>query len=115
MTIQLHNVTLDCTDPLRVAAFWSDALDRPIDDGASDGFVSIGIGGPYADRVVLHQGARGQDGQEPRALRSPRRRPGRGGRTAARRFGATKVGDYDEYGTRWTTLRDVEGNEFCVA
>jgi hypothetical protein len=30
-------------------------------------------------------------------------------------LGATKVGDYDEYGTRWTTLQDVEGNEFCVA
>jgi hypothetical protein len=29
-------------------------------------------------------------------------------------LGATKVGEYDEYGTRWTTLRDVEGNEFCV-
>ena len=26
MTIQLHNVTLDCADPRRVAAFWSKAL-----------------------------------------------------------------------------------------
>ena len=26
-----------------------------------------------------------------------------------------EYGDYDEYGTRWTTLQDVEGNEFCVA
>ena len=46
MTIQLHNVTLDCAEPRRVAAFWSEALGRPIDDGASDGFVSIGIGDP---------------------------------------------------------------------
>lgn len=30
-------------------------------------------------------------------------------------LGATKVRNYDEYGARWTTLQDVEGNEFCVA
>ncbi len=30
-------------------------------------------------------------------------------------LGATRVDDYDEHGAVWTTLRDVEGNEFCVA
>jgi hypothetical protein len=30
-------------------------------------------------------------------------------------LGAHRVGDYDEWGTNWTTLRDVEGNEFCIA
>lgn len=29
-------------------------------------------------------------------------------------LGATKVGDYDEWGHTWTTLQDVEGNELCV-
>ena len=31
MTITLHNVTLDCDDPQKVASFWSAALGRPID------------------------------------------------------------------------------------
>jgi hypothetical protein len=30
-------------------------------------------------------------------------------------LGATRLGDHDEHGTRWTVLADVEGNEFCVA
>ncbi len=29
-------------------------------------------------------------------------------------LGAQRRGDYDEYGHQWTTLLDVEGNEFCV-
>ena len=29
-------------------------------------------------------------------------------------LGATVVGEYDENGWRWTTMADVEGNEFCV-
>ena len=29
-------------------------------------------------------------------------------------LGATRIGDYHEWGAVWTTLADVEGNEFCV-
>jgi predicted enzyme related to lactoylglutathione lyase len=29
-------------------------------------------------------------------------------------LGATRLGDFDEAGFRWTTLRDPEGNEFDV-
>ena len=28
---------------------------------------------------------------------------------------AERVADYDEHGTRWTTLRDPEGNLFDIA
>jgi predicted enzyme related to lactoylglutathione lyase len=114
VTITLSNVTLDCDDPQRVAAFWSEALGRPVDEGASEFFVSIGmhddaqtgwffIKVPEAKTVKnrahfdLHAADREAEVERLLAL------------------GATKVGDYDEYGTRWTTLRDVEGNEFCVA
>jgi len=114
MTIQLHNVTLDCADPQRVAAFWSEALGRPIDDGASDGFVSIGMndraqpgwffikvpeGKTVKNRAHFVLQADDRETEVTRLLG----------------LGATKVGEYDEYGERWTTLQDVEGNEFCVA
>ena len=114
MSIQLHNVTLDCADPQCVAAFWSEALGRPIDDGASDGFVSIGIndgaqtgwffiqvpeGKTVKNRAHFDLQADDRDAEVTRLLG----------------LGGTKVGEYDEYGARWTTLRDVEGNEFCVA
>jgi hypothetical protein len=29
-------------------------------------------------------------------------------------LGATVVSEYDENGWQWTTMRDVEGNEYCV-
>lgn len=30
-------------------------------------------------------------------------------------LGATVLDEHDEFGIQWTVLRDVEGNEFCVA
>jgi len=114
VTITLHNVTLDCDDPQKVASFWSAALGRPIDPDPSDGFVSIGIGdasqtGWFFIKVPEHKQVKNRahfdlhaddrDAEVARLLG----------------LGATKVGDYDEYGARWTTLQDVEGNEFCVA
>lgn len=30
-------------------------------------------------------------------------------------LGATVVEEHDEFDIQWTVLRDVEGNEFCVA
>jgi catechol 2,3-dioxygenase-like lactoylglutathione lyase family enzyme len=114
MSLSLHNVTLDCDDPERVASFWSAALGRPIDDGASEFFVSIGredssrtgwffIKVPerktVKNRAHFDLHADDRDAEVERLLG----------------LGATKVGDHDEWGTVWTTLRDVEGNEFCVA
>ena len=29
-------------------------------------------------------------------------------------LGATRVGEYDEPGGHWITMRDPEGNEFCL-
>jgi predicted enzyme related to lactoylglutathione lyase len=114
MTLRLANVTLDCDDTARVSAFWSAATGRPIDEGASDHFVSIGIGDAtqpgwffikvpegkaVKNRVHFDLHADDHDAEIERLLG----------------LGAQRFGDYDEFGTRWTTLVDVEGNEFCVA
>ena len=40
MAARIGNVALDCDDVLKVAAFWSAELGRPLDDG----FTSIGSG-----------------------------------------------------------------------
>jgi hypothetical protein len=114
MTLRLRNLTLDCADTLRVARFWSDALGRPIDDGASEHFASIGqhdvgqtgwffIRVPEARTVKnrVHADLQSDD----RELEVAR----------LLELGAQRVGDYDEWGARWTTLRDVEGNEFCIS
>lgn len=113
MTIVLGNVTFDCHDPGRVAAFWSEVLGRTPADGASDVFVSLpGTGGApgmffikvpegkqVKNRVHLDLGTDDRDADLARLVA----------------LGATRIADHDEWGIVWTVLADVEGNEFCVA
>jgi len=42
MAARIGNVALDCDDVLKVAAFWSAVLGRPLDEGSSELFASIG-------------------------------------------------------------------------
>jgi predicted enzyme related to lactoylglutathione lyase len=114
MTLRLGNITLDCDDALRVAAFWSAALDRPIDDEASEHFASIGReddrqpgwffikvpeGKSTKNRVHVDLHADDRESEVARLVG----------------LGAARLADHDEWGAVWTTLADPEGNEFCVA
>ena len=114
MTLRLGNITLDTNDNLAVANFWSAALGRPLDEGASDHFASIGIddattagwffiavpeGKATKNRVHVDLRADDRDAEVARLLA----------------LGATRFADYDEHGQNWTTLVDPEGNEFCVS
>ena len=42
MAARIGNVAVDCEDVLKVAAFWSAVLGRPLDEGSSEAFASIG-------------------------------------------------------------------------
>src|SRR5579863_10077513 len=42
MTARLGNIAFDCDDVLKLAAFWSAVLGRPLDEGSSEWFASIG-------------------------------------------------------------------------
>ena len=44
--MHIGNVAVDCTDVLRVAQFWSQALGRDLDGGSSPGWASIGGSDP---------------------------------------------------------------------
>ena len=114
MTLQLGNVTLDCENALTVAEFWSAALGRPVDADASSGFASIGsaeegVPGWYFIQVPegktvknrVHVDLRADD-REAEVAR-------------LEGLGAKRLADHDEQGLRWTTMGDVEGNEFCIA
>jgi hypothetical protein len=114
VTLHLANITFDCTDAARVATFWSAALNRPLDQDPSEWFASIGrndrlqtvwlfIKVPEAkqakNRCHVDLRADHRDAEVQRLLG----------------LGARHHADYDEHGLQWTTLLDVEGNEFCVA
>ena len=125
MSVKLAAVTIDCDDPLVVGRFWSAALDRPLDAGATSEFASIGMP-EHRDTV----GWAISDGVGPTWLFAkvpePKRAKNRMHVDLAAadhedeverlvELGATRVADMDEWGYRWTVLRDPEGNEFCVA
>jgi hypothetical protein len=42
MAARIGNITFDCDDVLKMAAFWSAVLGRPLDNGSSEVFASIG-------------------------------------------------------------------------
>ena len=99
-----------------MAGFWSLVLERPVDDGASEYFATVGASGDAPlkplfmfiqvpeDRVVknrVHPDFHAAD-----LTAEVDRLVG---------IGAVKVGEFDEYGTHWITLADPEGNVFDVA
>lgn len=114
MTLWFGNVTFDCDDPARVAAFWAAALDRQVADGASEFFVALPGDGPAGPptfffikvpegKTVKNRLHLDLSADDPAAEVD---------RLVA--LGATRMGEHDEWGMQWTVLADVEGNEFCV-
>jgi predicted enzyme related to lactoylglutathione lyase len=116
MTLVHKAVTFDCTDATVVSGFWSAVLDRPVDTEPmppSPYFASIGLADPSGcaymfiqvpegkavkNRVHLDLDADDVEGEVARVIA----------------LGATHIHDKEEYGMRWTTLADPEGNEFCI-
>jgi hypothetical protein len=109
----IFNVTFDCADPRRVAAFWSEATGyRPVAE--RDDFVSLEAPDPRGVRHLLFFRV-----PEPKvaknrvhvdlAAREPRAEVDR-----LVGLGATKVEHREGNGTSWTVMLDPEGNEFCL-
>ncbi len=113
MSISLAHITLDCARPAELARFWSQVLERPVDEGASDFFASIDdkitdrpswffIQVPEAkttkNRLHVDLTAADRDVEVARLIA----------------LGAHRLADHDAWGAVWTVLADPEGNEFCV-
>lgn len=113
MEITLHTVTFDCADADKLARFWSQLLERPLDDGATVEFASIGVSAHTAphlafvrvpeakqvkNRVHVDLVAADLAAAVERALE----------------LGAARLADHADDGYRWSTLADPEGNEFDI-
>ena len=117
MTVSINSVTVDCDDVATVSAFWSAALDLPVDPEASKYFASINRGAADLPRFLFIGVPEGKsaknrmhldlvvEGSVPRDAEVARLVD----------LGATHVADKDEWGHSWAVLTDPEGNEFCVA
>jgi predicted enzyme related to lactoylglutathione lyase len=114
MTLGFGQVVIDSERANDIAAFWSALLDRPVMEGANQffamipasedsrfpGMMFLAVPEPRQgkNRVHLDLVATDLSAEVDRAVG----------------LGATKVAEFDEYGTRWVTLTDPEGNVFDI-
>jgi uncharacterized glyoxalase superfamily protein PhnB len=115
MSTSIYSVTVDCRNGGELASFWAQVLGRDVDPESNEFFASIGRANPDGKPVMMFI-------QVPEEKRTKNRvhldletedRQGEVERLVL--LGATLHSDHDEWGTRWTTLLDPEGNEFCIA
>lgn len=114
-SLTLGHVTFDAADATTLATFWSGVLDRPIDEGATEFFATVGMAGdeplhpafmfiqvpePRTGKNRIHVDLLAVDWQ----LEVER----------VVALGAGKVGEFEEYGAKWATLADPEGNLFDI-
>jgi catechol 2,3-dioxygenase-like lactoylglutathione lyase family enzyme len=110
MSLALTHVTFDCADAAATAAFWSAALGRPIDDGASPEYATLAGGAPGWMFIRVPEPKSTKNRVHPDLTTDDLE----GELTRLKDLGATHLADHDEDGTRWATLADPEGNEFDV-
>jgi hypothetical protein len=115
MVARVGNITFDCDDVLKMAAFWSAVLGRPLDKGSSEWFASIGGADGkrpepawYFNKVPESKGAKNR-------VHLDLVNPDPGAIDELTRLGATVVGNHQIPGQHWTVMQDPEGNEFCIA
>ncbi|HEY3735163.1 MAG TPA: VOC family protein [Streptosporangiaceae bacterium] len=125
MTVTIACVTFDCSDALVVARFWSAAVDRPLDPGATSEFASIGFAGRRNSQGWTAVERKDEPtwifAKVPEPKMSKNRvhldliAPDLEAEIARLvELGATRVADRDEYGYTWTLMTDPEGNEFDI-
>ena len=113
-SIRLGQIVIDSAHAAQSAGFWSQLLERPLIEGANQFFAVIppAPDGSFPALMFL-------------AVPEPRQGKNRqhldlvsddpsGAVERALALGATKIGNFDEYGTQWTTLTDPEGNVFDI-
>jgi predicted enzyme related to lactoylglutathione lyase len=114
MTLGFGQVVIDSQRADDIAAFWSALLERPVTDGANQFFATIPASGDGSFPALMFL-----------AVPEPRQGKNRvhldlvatdiqAEVERAMSLGATKIAEFDEYGTRWTTMTDPEGNVFDI-
>ena len=107
--LSFFTVVFDADDPQRVGRFWAAALERQLIESEPESWTSL-PGDPQLDfmkvpegkitknRVHLDWHAADREAEVERLMS----------------LGATRLWDVENEDFEWTTLADVEGNEFCV-
>ncbi len=114
MTIGLGQVVIDSRRADEIASFWSALLERPVNEDANQFFALIPASEdrtfPALMFLAVPESRQGKNRMHLDLVATDL--PAEVERAVA--LGATKIADFDEYGTRWTTLTDPEGNVFDI-
>jgi predicted enzyme related to lactoylglutathione lyase len=113
MSSQFFGIAIDCADAAAVATFWAEVLGRQIDDDRTreHAIVLVDDAALHGPRLAFHQVP------EPKTVKNRVHLDLVSTEFEAEtdrlvRLGAQKVRDIEQSGARWTTFRDIEGNEF---
>ena len=114
MAARLGNIAFDCDDVLKLAAFWSAALGRPLDKGSSEFFASIGGSDGERREPAWYFNKVPEPKKAKNRVHIDLVNPDPDAVNELVRLGATVTGRHQIPGQRWTVMQDPEGNEFCI-
>jgi len=116
MGVRVGNITVDCDDVMRVAQFWSAAMERPLDEGASEWFASIGGKDPDRAEPAWYFAKVPEGKIAKNRMHVDVFDPGPEAVDRLIQLGANLVErhEFQLANHDWTVLQDPEGNEFCV-
>jgi hypothetical protein len=116
MPARVGNISFDCEDVLKMAAFWSAVLGRPVDAGGSEAYASIGGADGTRREPAWYFQKVPESKQAKNRVHLDLVNPDPSAVDELVRLGATIVQKNAELpGHPWTVLHDPEGNEFCLA
>jgi hypothetical protein len=109
MAITLIAVSIDGADIGRLAQFWADVLDQPVDPGATDNFAAITTRDGL--RLLFHQVPEGKVVKN-RVHPDLATADYQAETDRLIELGAMQLNEVEQGGSRWRTFADPEGNEF---
>ncbi len=114
MNLNLGGITIDSTDPRKLAEFWTQALGLEITFDADGEFLQLtSPANPQQPYLGLQKVPEKRAGKNRVHLDfATEDRPGELKRLES--LGATIRETHEMPGLTWTVLQDPEGNEFCV-
>ena len=115
MAARIGNITFDCDDVLKLAAFWSAVLGRPIDKGSSEFFATIGGADAARQEPAWYFNKVPEPKRAKNRVHLDLVDPDPSATDELVRLGATVVGNHAVGSHGWTVMHDPEGNEFCIA
>ncbi len=115
MAARIGNIAMDCNDVLKLAAFWSAVLGRPLDYGSSELFASIGGADAQRREPAWYFNKVPEPRQAKNRVHIDLVNSDAHAIDEMVRLGATVIGEHHIPGHGWSVMQDPEGNEFCVA